>query len=59
MANTTFDDDNKFCLPCNNAEGMNDMTMEIMRTRVAIEIAREIYYKAVFCRGDQPQSAYV
>jgi hypothetical protein len=42
MANTTFDDDNKFCLPCNNAERMNHGTMEIMRTRVAIEIARDI-----------------
>ena len=44
MANTTFDDDNKFrpsvprkfCLPCNYVE------------RVPIKIAREIYYKAVF-----------
>ena len=44
MANTTFDDDNKFCpsvprkfcLPCNNVE------------RVPIKIAREIYYKAFF-----------
>ena len=54
MANTTFNDDNKFCpsvprkfcLPCNNAE------------HVPIKIAREIYYKAVFSRGGQPQSAY-
>jgi len=54
MANTTFDDDNtfcpsvprKFCLSCNNVE------------RVPIKIAREIYYKAVFRRGGQPQSAH-
>jgi formate-dependent nitrite reductase cytochrome c552 subunit len=45
MANTTFNDENTLCLPCHNAE-----TMEIMRTRVAIEIAREIYYSAVFRR---------
>ena len=74
MANTTFNDENTLCpsvprrkgkadllstktnttnTTCNNAE-----TMEITRTRVAIEIAREIYYKAVFRRGGQPQSAY-
>ena len=51
MANTTFDDENTFCLPCNNAERMNDVTMEIRRTRVAIDIAREMYNKAVFRRG--------
>jgi hypothetical protein len=53
MYNTTLNDDNKFCpsvprkffLPCNNAERV-------------LRFAREIYYKAVFCRGGQPQSAY-
>jgi hypothetical protein len=53
MANTTFSDKNTFCLPCNNAE-----TMENIRKRVTFDIAREIYYKAVFRRGGQPQSAY-
>jgi hypothetical protein len=58
MANTTFNDENTLCHPCNNAEQMNHVTMVITRTRVAIEIAREIYYKAVFRWGGQPQSAY-
>jgi hypothetical protein len=53
MANTTFSDENTFCLPCNNAE-----TMENIRKRETFDIAREIYYKAVFRRGGQPQSAY-
>jgi hypothetical protein len=53
MANTTFNVENTFCLPCNNAE-----TMENVRKRVTFAVAREIYYKAVFCRGGQPQSAY-
>ena len=53
MANTTFNDENTFCLPCNNAE-----TLEKVRKRVTFAIAREIYYKAVFRRGGQPQSAY-
>jgi hypothetical protein len=51
--NTTFNDENTFCLPCNNAE-----TLEKVRKRVTFAIAREIYYKAVFRRGGQPQSAY-
>ena len=58
MANTTFSDENTLCLPCNNAEWMNHVTMENVRKRVTIDIAREIYYKAVFSRGGQPQSAY-
>jgi hypothetical protein len=53
MANTTFCDENTFCLPCNNVE-----PMENARKRVTMDIAREIYYKAVFRRGGQPQSAY-
>jgi hypothetical protein len=53
MANTTFSDENTLCLPCNNAE-----TMENVRKRVTIDIAREIYSKTVFSRGGQPQSAY-
>jgi hypothetical protein len=53
MANTTFNVENTFCLPCNNAE-----TMENVRKRVTFAVAREIYYKAVFRRGGQPQSAY-
>jgi hypothetical protein len=32
--------------------------MENVRKRVTIDIAREIYYKAVFSQGGQPQSAY-
>jgi hypothetical protein len=53
MANTTFNDENTFCLPCNKAD-----TMVNVRKRVTMDIAREIYYKAVFSRGGQPQSAY-
>jgi hypothetical protein len=53
MTNTTFNDENTFCLPCNNAE-----TLENVKKRVTFAVAREIYYKAVFCRGGQPQSAY-
>ena len=53
MANTTISDENTFCLPCNNAE-----TLEKVRKRVTFDTAREIYYKAVFRRGGQPQSAY-
>jgi hypothetical protein len=45
MANTTFSDENTLCLPCNNAEWMNHVTMENVRKRVTIDIAREIYYK--------------
>ena len=58
MANTTFNDENTLYLPCNNAERMKHVTMVIKRKRVTIEIAREIYYKAVFCRGGQTQPAY-
>jgi hypothetical protein len=32
--------------------------MENARKRVTFDIAREIYYEAVFSRGGQPQSAY-
>ena len=32
--------------------------MENVRKRVTFAVAREIYYKAVFCRSGQPQSAY-
>ena len=58
IANTTFNDENTFCPPaCNNAGQTKQVTMVIKRKRVTIEIAREIYYKAVFCRGGQTSDA--
>ena len=42
MANTSFNDENTLCLPCNNAERMKQVTMVIARKRVTMEIDREI-----------------
>ena len=58
IANTTFNDENTFCPPCNNVGWTKHVTMVIKRKRVTIEIAREIYYNAVFRRGGQTQPAY-
>jgi hypothetical protein len=43
MANTTFNDENIFCLPCNNTERMNDGPMEMMRTSTKTNMANTTF----------------